>query len=103
MSHVNPNPDIRELTQIELNHLWSGLHKDPIRFANFLRDYNAVVPLKKRIMYHTGKRGRLDVTTVWREPLPVAMQDKLDAYENTLDRPFIGGAVVLTVIDGGLS
>ena len=86
---------MRELTQVEYNYLWGDLHRDPVKFASFLIDYNLVVSKKRQIPFYHGKRGHIPVTVVHRESLPMAIQDELDSYESTLKTPFVGGCKII--------
>ena len=90
----------RELTQVEYNYLWNGLHKNPSEFAAFLTDYNLKVSKRKQINFFHGHRGRIEVCIVWRESLPGHLQDELDHYEATLPVPFVGGCKVVPITAG---
>ena len=84
----------RELTQVEYTRLFGDIHRDPIKFAQFLTDYNLAVSARKQIDFIRTNRGRLNVTMIMRESLPGYLQDELDLYEQERGIPFIGSVLL---------
>lgn len=83
---------MRELTQVEYQYLWSGLHRNGKHFEQFLIDYNLAVPKHRQINFHRRVKLGFTQIVIYREELPHHMQRQLDQYEDTLPHPFIGGA-----------